>query len=193
MAGLGSGLQICNGSSDVISKRQIRALETELEGYGDIRPESFGHDIKTVGRSEFEFDYESNEPALAVISTKPLSRRRVLVDGHSEVELLNYGPLFAVVPSAGEHRVSVTTASSVVTPGVIGFWAIAVAATLYLLRSLWLWSSAPPSPSGGSRDAVRWWIFAPPFVREFAVPGGTPSVCEPRTGRRLDVKTREGS
>ena len=185
MAGLGSGLQICNGSSDVISKRQIRALETELEGYGDIRPESFGHDIKTVGPSEF--DCESNEPTLAVISTKPLSQRRVLGECHNDVELQSYGPVFAVVPLAGEHRVSVTTASSVVTPGVIGFWAIAVAATLYLLRSLWLWPSAPPSPSGGSRAAVRWRIFAPPFVREFAVPGGTPRVCEPRTGRRLDV------
>ena len=117
----------------------------------------------------------------------------MLLNGRGEVELLSYGPVFAIVLPAGEHRVLITTAANVVTPGVFGFWIVAVAATVYLLRNLWLWLTIPALPSVGIRAAVRRWIFEPPFVRESAVSGGALKVSEPRTARRLDIKMRDGS
>lgn len=103
-----------------------------------------------------------------------------------------YGPVFAVALPAGEHRVTVTTAASLITISALGFWLIAIAVVAYLLRVWWGRLSDPPASSGGIATTLRRWLFEPPFVREFAVQGGTLRVCEPRTGRRLDVRTRDG-
>ncbi len=167
-------------------------FENEIGGYGDIWPRPFGTELTVNGPSDFEFTYRSDEPTLAVISARPLSQRRVLVDGQEEAEILPYGPVFAIELPAGEHRVSVTTSANPVTPGALGLWVLAVATTVYLLRNLWLWLAIPPLPSVGLRYAIRRWISEPPFVREFSISAGVLRVCEPRTGRRFDVKAPDG-
>jgi len=167
-------------------------FEDEFDGYRDIWPEKFGDDMEYLGASDFRFSYQSDEPELVVLSTVWLRQRKVLLDDGIELKNYAYGKMTAVVVPAGEHHVLVTTESTVLKLSTFGFWLFSLAVAVIVLRFLWNKLSSPPS-SGGFLPGLRRWVFEPPFVREFAISGGTLKVCEPRISNRFDLRTIDGN
>jgi hypothetical protein len=168
-------------------------FENEIGGYGDTWPKSFGGEVEFNSRSEFRFDYESDVDEVVVISSRAPRQRKVLLDGESELEIINFGTVMSVLVPAGKHEVLVTAEGTPLKMGSLVIWILAVVSVIFFLYKLWGRVSAPTPPSGGVLPAIIGWIFEPPFAQEFNLEQGTIRVCEPRTGRRFDLKTSDGT
>lgn len=185
---------IVNPGGDIDLALAVRSyFKTELGGYGEVWPEPFGYEHKKLGPSEFEFKYQSEGPAVAVLSVRAFDRRKVFLDGDSEIEMFPYGLVQAVVLPGGEHTVTVQANASFVTHTALGIWIIGLCAIAFLLRSLWGRLSKGPSPVGGFRNVVRRWIKEPNFVLELQTSGGVVRISEPRVGKRIDISSSSGA
>ena len=168
-------------------------FETEIGGYRDVWPAPFGSNVMSSSPSDFEFEYESESPIIVVISDSKVPQRVIEIDDEIVVEPFNYGKAYAVPLPAGSHRVHIFAETTALTPTVIMVWLIALAATAVLLISLWDRFSLLGPAGGGILGFVRRWFTEPPFVVEIQVSNGTVQVCEPRIGRRIDLKYSSGN
>ena len=128
-----------------------------------------------------------------MISTHPLRQRKVLVDGITELKMLNYGRVSAIVVPAGSHQILVTTGATPLKLSTFVFWIFSLGAAVLILRILWTRLATPLPPSSGVFPALRRWIAKPPFVRDFTVGAGKLRICEPVLGRKLDMKSNDGT
>jgi hypothetical protein len=185
---------VVNPGQDFSLAYSLRSyFENEIGGYGDTWPKSFGGEVEFTSRSEFRFEYESDVPEVVVISSRDQRQRKVMLDGKKELEIVNFGNVLSVFVPAGKHEVLVTAEGTPLKMGSLVIWIMAVIAAIYFLYKLWGRLSAPTPTSGGVLPTIKRWIVEPQFAKTFEMEQGLLKVCEPRTGRRFDVKTSDGT